>query len=193
MINYTFLVNEEIARWVTEVYVKSNPHLGWWIAFTNPTAGPWKKIVAPSEEGVYEEIYRFLREGERPDLILVNDVAKTILIVEAKDYCSRIITSTQMQKSVRVINEITHVLTSCAHKNWGVRSKYKILPSFLWFCQIDPLEEHRLVEGAFNQFKSGSNTNDILNIIVQKDKNNFMRNIFIYENTVYPELDFLGS
>ncbi len=85
MINYTFNSNEEIARWSTEVYLKNHVDLGWWVAFTNPTAGPWKKILALSEEGTFVEIHRFIREGERPDLILVNDKLKVVVIVEAKD------------------------------------------------------------------------------------------------------------
>ncbi len=57
---------------------------GWWVAFTNPIAGPWKKITALDGTGLPVEIYRFEREGERPDLILVNDIFKLVMIVKQK-------------------------------------------------------------------------------------------------------------
>ena len=37
---YTFRLTEEIARWAFEVVCKNSSD--WYIAFTNPTAGPWK-------------------------------------------------------------------------------------------------------------------------------------------------------
>jgi len=81
MNEYEYSINEEITRWVLEVYINNHTD-NWKIAFTNPTAGPWKKIIAPSTS---KEIYRFIREEARPDLIIVNDILSTILIIEAKD------------------------------------------------------------------------------------------------------------
>jgi hypothetical protein len=40
--NYSYNLTEEICRWSFEVHIKKLE--SWWIAFTNPTAGPWKKI-----------------------------------------------------------------------------------------------------------------------------------------------------
>src|SRR5581483_5500662 len=134
MINYTFNISEEIARWVTEVYVRSHKSLGWWVAFTNPIAGPWKKITALNGEGIPVEVYRFEREGERPDLILVNDEHKLIIIIEAKDYYQKLVASDQMKKSVRVIEEISSILKNCGNKHWEIRKNYRIIPSFIWFC-----------------------------------------------------------
>ena len=39
-------LNEEIARWAFEIIFKTNT--SWHIAFTNPTAGPWKTIKSVS-------------------------------------------------------------------------------------------------------------------------------------------------
>ena len=48
-------VNEEIARWAFEIIFKKNDQ--WTIAFTNPTAGPWKTIKSNSlNDGSYQTL-----------------------------------------------------------------------------------------------------------------------------------------
>ena len=39
-------LNEELARWAFEIKISENSD--WEIAFTNPTAGPWKTVKALS-------------------------------------------------------------------------------------------------------------------------------------------------
>ena len=77
-------LNEEISRWAFEIIFKSNHQ--WRIAFTNPTAGPWKTIKALNAEGEEGEVYRFPLEETRPDIILYNDELEAILIIEATKY-----------------------------------------------------------------------------------------------------------
>lgn len=190
MINYTFDINEEIARWVTEVYVRQSQDMGWWIAFTNPIAGPWKKITALNGEGVPVEIYRFEREGERPDLIIVNDRLKTILIVEAKDFVSKLIATDQMTKSVRVINGITSILQNCPNENWLERKDYTILPSFLWYTEDeqDIRSEDGLVRDSFAAL-SESDSTKVVNIVVTKGGNGDLKNNFVTEKQISDSLD----
>jgi len=192
MIPYTYKPNEEVARWATEVYIKSNTKLGWWIAFTNPTAGPWKKIVIPIENGGTAEIYRFVREEERPDLILVNDKRKAVLIVEAKDYLGKLITKAQMLKSVRVIDRISKMLATSSNSKWAHRSAYKIIPSFLWMCENKQTvaEESNSVQKALDKYNSLKISRDILNIVISTDEQQNLFNSFLYKGKEYGQLDF---
>lgn len=180
---YSFSINEEIARWVTEVYIRTRESHSWWIAFTNPVAGPWKKVTALNGEGVPVEIYRFEREGERPDLILVNDKLKLVLVVEAKDFYQKLIAPEQMKKSVRVIKEVAAILESRTNEHWGERSTYKIVPSFLWYTENedDILAEDKAVKESFREFSENKEI-DLINIVISRKnesdilENNFIRN-----------------
>ena len=191
MINYTFNISEEIARWVTEVYVRNHQKLGWWVAFTNPIAGPWKKITALNGEGVPVEIYRFERDGERPDLVLVNDKYKLIIIIEAKDYYQKLIAVDQVTKSVRVIDDISSILRNCGNEHWVSRKDYKIIPSFLWFCEDSEkiLDEDRIVGDTYAKY-SKSDRKDLLNIVICRDENNNLNNNFVYQGKINKELTF---
>jgi hypothetical protein len=191
MINYTYSLNEEIARWATEVYIKKNPRLKWWIAFTNPTAGPWKKVVVQNEDGTSIEIYRFVREEERPDLILVNDDLKIILIVEAKDYVEKLISGDQMEKSIRVIQAMTKILSESQNPHWAIRKNYRVVPAFLWMCETtgNIQKEDKLIQSEFLAKWSGPKT-QILNIIISKDRDENLENAFVYNGEIFPELNF---
>ena len=194
MIKYSFNINEEIARWVTEVYIRNQQKNGWWVAFTNPIAGPWKKITALDGTGLPVEIYRFEREGERPDLILVNDIFKLVIIVEAKDYYHKLLVPTQMTKSVRVIEDISTILTKCPNKNWENRINYKILASFLWYSEDQQklLSEDLLVREAFKKY-SKKDADELLNIVISKDKSGNLSNNFIYKHTISQDLALLSK
>jgi hypothetical protein len=194
MINYTYKINEEIARWATEIYIKKHSKLKWWIAFTNPTAGPWKTIVAPNDKGKYQEIYRFEREGERPDLILVNDEVKAIIIIEAKDNYVKLADASQMIKSIRVINDISDVLKEIKKKHWGERKSYRIIPSFLWACENEAnIEvENESVRNIFDKNNTTTIDNKLLNVVIIQDTKGNLSNTFIYENKRYKHLDFLN-
>ena len=189
---YTYEINEEIARWVTEVYIRNQQKLGWWIAFTNPIAGPWKKITALNKEGIPVEIYRFEREKERPDLVLVNDLYKLIIIIEAKDYYQKLITGDQMKKSVRVINEVSKILKDCGNENWVARSTYRILGSFLWFSP-DPLKIHEEDKKVRESFEKNSNkdSKELINIVISKEiKTGNLVNNFILKDKITSDLVF---
>ncbi len=188
MIKYTFNINEEIARWVTEVYVRDNKNLDWWVAFTNPIAGPWKKITALNGDGVPVEIYRFEREGERPDLILVNDTHKTILIIEAKDFVQKLVAGEQMRKSARVIKEITSILRNCGNEHWVSRKDYKIIPSFLWYTDKQDLikPEDELVRVTYKTV--ADDDSELLNIVITKGESGDLKNNFVYNSQITDDL-----
>ena len=63
-----YRLTEEFARWAFEIVCKQSPN--WYIAFTNPTAGPWKAINAFDKKGREGRIYSFDAKDKRPDIIL---------------------------------------------------------------------------------------------------------------------------
>ena len=132
---YSYLINEEIVRWAFEVFLKNKNVNGWWVAFTNPTAGPWKKIEAPDNDGKFTEIYRFAREEDRPDFVLVSDLLKIILIIEAKDAASKLIAGKQMHKSTQVMVDMGNKLRNIELDIWQKRKDYELLAGFLWHTE----------------------------------------------------------
>ena len=128
--NYNYKLSEEIARWSFEVHIKELQT--WWISFTNPTAGPWKRIEAYDEQNIKGEVYRFDIEEKRPDIIVVNDKLKIIIIFEAKDFLKKLNNEVQIQKSARVINDMSIILQKIENRFWGKRNKYSFLNGLLW-------------------------------------------------------------
>lgn len=125
-------LNEELARWAFEILFKENN--SWKIAFTNPTAGPWKTIKAPSKDtGVEGEVYRFILEEDRPDIIVFNDDLETVIIFEAKDSLSKLIEKQQAKKSAEVVVKLSKLLNSkTSNPFWNGRENYKIILGLLW-------------------------------------------------------------
>lgn len=128
---YNFKLTEEISRWAFEVICMKSPD--WYIAFTNPTAGPWKTIKGLNEQGIEGEVFRFELEDTRPDIILVNDKMKLVIIIEAKDSLTKLISNNQAEKSIEVVNKLSSILNNKATTPyWGVRSDYAVLTGLLW-------------------------------------------------------------
>jgi hypothetical protein len=190
MLKYQYRINEEITRWTTEVYIKSNPNKNWYIAFTNPTAGPWKKITVKNEKSKSIEVYRFDREEKRPDLVLINDKKGVILIVEAKYDLGDLLNSEQMVKSVKVVVDMAEVLKNISVKEWETRKKYKILTSFLWYSSnpVNALAESKLVNKKYHENITKGLSRETVNIIIYK-KNEVLTNLFITENKIHNDID----
>jgi hypothetical protein len=73
---------------------------GWEEWFSNPTAGPWKKVRI---EGVGDEDQiRFEKEQDRPDLVVAERNSGLVIILEAKDNINSLLETTQIRKSVGV-------------------------------------------------------------------------------------------
>ena len=125
-------LNEEIARWAFEILFDENNE--WKIAFTNPTAGPWKTIKAISkQDNTIGEVYRFLLEEDRPDVVMYNDKLSTVLIFEAKDELEKLLYMDQAQKSSAVVIKLAEILKNKSeNKFWKGREKYKVILSLLW-------------------------------------------------------------
>lgn len=124
-------VTEEVARWVFEVHLREVPE--WSVAFTNPTAGPWKRVMARDAQGSMGEVHRFLREDTRPDLVLVSDVHAAVVIVEAKTRLGQLASPAQAQKTVAVVDRMGRLLRSLnSNRYWRDRTEYQILCGLLW-------------------------------------------------------------
>ena len=125
-------LNEEIARWAFEIIFKTNKK--WTIAFTNPTAGPWKTIKAKSlHDETIGEVFRFALEEDRPDIILYSDELKSIIIFEAKDSLIKLTEKTQSRKSANVVVDLARMLASKgANPFWAGREKYRVYLGLLW-------------------------------------------------------------
>jgi len=190
MLKYQYRINEEITRWTTEVYIKSNLNKNWYIAFTNPTAGPWKKITVRNEKSKSIEVYRFDREEKRPDLVLINDKKGVILIVEAKYDLGDLLNGEQMVKSVKVVMDMAEVLKNISVKEWETRKKYKILTSFLWYSSnpVNALAESKLVNKKYHENITKGLSKETVNIIIYK-KNEVLTNLFITENKSHNDID----
>ena len=94
MIRKVNRLNEELARWAFEIIISNNTE--WEIAFTNPTAGPWKTVKAHSlKTNKKGEVYRFILEEDRPDIIIYNDKLKSLIIFEAKDNLEKLLEEEQ--------------------------------------------------------------------------------------------------
>jgi hypothetical protein len=150
MEQYDYQLTEEIARWRFEVFVKSCP--AWYIAFTNPTAGPWKRVMEKREDGVEGEVYRFVRDEDRPDLILVCDDLKTIAIIEAKDSLAKLQVDDQLSKSAQVVEKLSGILSRLGdNKFWNLRSRYSVCAGLLWGGETGSSAEDR--EDLIERFK----------------------------------------
>jgi hypothetical protein len=129
--HYEFKLSEEIARWAFEVRLASLPD--WHLAFTNPTAGPWKRLMALDAGGIEAEVHRFEREEDRPDLVLVNDDLRAVVIVEAKDALAALVAPKQVAKSCAVVHALAGRLASLVgHAAWDSRTGYTVVPGLLW-------------------------------------------------------------
>lgn len=125
-------LNEEIARWAFEIIFKTNSE--WTIAFTNPTAGPWKTIKTVSKEtGREGEVYRFILEEDRPDIIMYSDSLEAVIIIEAKDSLEKLKDRKQAKKSADVVIKLADLLRSKgSNEFWKGREDYRIILGLLW-------------------------------------------------------------
>lgn len=148
---YNFRLTEEIARWAFEIICRESPN--WYVAFTNPTAGPWKTIKGLNKNGVEGEVYRFELEETRPDIVLVNDKLKLIIVVEAKDSIEKLTHGDQAYKSVEVVDTLHSLLKSTkakANPYWNDRANYTVLTGLLWGTEAPTSTLER--SNAFNEY-----------------------------------------
>lgn len=100
-----YKLTEEIARYQLEVIFEHTKD--WEVCFTNPTAGPWKLIKVSGYIGGKE--LRYIKEEDRPDLILFCKKNRIFIIAEAKNSCAKFIShgsaTIAMKKSIEVFEK----------------------------------------------------------------------------------------
>ncbi len=127
-------------RWAFEVSVHQSR--AWKIAFTNPTAGPWKRVLGLGKDGRAGEVHRFEIDEKRPDLILFSDTFKTVLIIEAKTDFSGLADRTQIRKTTALFERLVPLLQSYkSNQYWGERADYHYQLGLLWGKQAETKEE----------------------------------------------------
>jgi hypothetical protein len=125
-------IDEEVARFSFEVHLRERCP-SWFVAFTNPTAGPWKRILAPDSEGNCGEVHRFEQKALRPDLVIVNDNLQVAIIIEAKDDLAKLGRVKQADNSIEAARSVAEVL-GAHHGNrfWGTRADFPVVFGLLW-------------------------------------------------------------
>src|SRR3989344_3196171 len=91
-----YTLNEEIVRQTLEVKftILEQPE-EWFICFSNPTAGPWKRILYLKKGGKEVKIGSYEKKEIRPDLIVVSKRHNILIIIEAKDYLTELLRNSQ--------------------------------------------------------------------------------------------------
>ncbi len=99
LMELSYQLSEEIVRHALEIVFREDPN--WQIAFTNPTAGPWKKI----RFGKYitGDDLKFAKEEDRPDLILFSAFYNIFIVLEAKDNILKLLQT--LTKSIKVFSK----------------------------------------------------------------------------------------
>lgn len=183
---YQFNASEEIVRWAFEVHVNNNKVArdNWFIAFTNPTAGPWKRVMAPDETGAMSEVARFGRDEERPDLVLASDTLHLTLIIEAKDDVRKLVAAAQMNKSINVIHELGKRLSESTETPWGRRSGYPTVSAFLWGGS-SPQSEFDQVLQSYDRVIKSRHPDPVIGICVLNANGSLIPHMLIRENRTF--------
>jgi hypothetical protein len=179
---YKYKLTEEISRWSFEIKIKNTKN--YWIAFTNPTAGPWKTIISFNKDNLKGEVYRFERNEKRPDLIIVNDLLKAVIIFEAKDNLNKLQNKNQLIKSCNVTNDIVKKLSKIKNDNyWEDRYTYNYYNGLLWGAEKDTKKD--LVDEVFKNYSKYlevNKNNQIAVEVVKSDNEKLKLRIFKSSN-----------
>jgi hypothetical protein len=179
---YSYKLTEEISRWAFEVLLFEGNQ--WVVAFSNPTAGPWKTIKSSDNNSIFGEVYRFDLEEKRPDLLIINDSLEIIIIIEAKDSVAKLTSSDQPKKSIEVAEDLTIKLKNIKnHQFWLHRYKYKFISGILWGIEDEKLtqsELNSLFEVHFKELDKCNNVDKNLIIGIETSKSGEVLNCNFY-------------
>lgn len=146
-----YRMTEEVIRWRFELQLRGSKH--WWVAFTNPTAGPWKRLMGRNSTGESGEVYRFPRDEDRPDVVAVNESLSLVMIVEAKDTAESLNAKEQVQKSSAVVTKLSAALARLStNPFWAHRARYTVIAGLLWGRAFD--DDSVDVEKVFRPYRS---------------------------------------
>jgi hypothetical protein len=134
VLHYKVDLSEEIVRWVFELEIlKSTSRL---VLFTNPTAGPWKRVVVKTDKVEYE-LFRFGRDEERPDVIALCDARRLLLIIEAKERVEQF-NADVIRKTFELTRRFKELFANYdKHEDWLSRREYTVQAGFLFGAHGD--------------------------------------------------------
>jgi hypothetical protein len=144
-----YKLTEEVARQAVEVIFAGVP--GWYVCFSNPTAGPWKLIRLMTPEGP-KEVDRFLKEDVRPDVVLQHFDQDIFILLEAKDQVQKLLNDTQMEKSIGMFQSEIRRLQGLVTRFEGksAEQRYTHLTGFL-YPSSDPARDLRIFHEAYER------------------------------------------
>ncbi|MDG6919650.1 MAG: hypothetical protein JRN62_09505 [Nitrososphaerota archaeon] len=147
-------MSEEVCLQCLVVSFRSGRWEEW---FSNPTAGPWKKVRI---EGVGDEDQiRFEKEQDRPDLVVADRKSGLVIMLEAKDSIGSLLETAQIRKSIGVFASGFVRLDSILARH-GSRlfagTEPKLICGYLFptASQTDILELNRLHMQEANRIKN---------------------------------------
>lgn len=126
----TEVITEEIARFAFEVFIETQFGQHAYVAFANPTAGPWKTVKLRSQQGAIVEVLRFGIKEQRPDLVVFSPATKEVVVLEAKSRASDLLTRAQTIKARDAYDSFVSRFTALRHQL--IPSDIKFIPGFLW-------------------------------------------------------------
>ena len=89
--------------------------------------------MAPSQTGRLGEVYRFAVNEPRPDLILVSDTHRRVVIVEAKTNISQLSNANQRSKTASMFIDLkTQLVSLTSNEYWKARCNYAFHLGLLW-------------------------------------------------------------
>lgn len=127
---YEIKLSEEIIRFAFEVAIMRE-RTNRFIAFSNPTAGPWKLVLGRRADETYE-LHRFGREDVRPDVIVVCDKLRKIVVIEAKETADQLDSGT-IEKTYGISAMFADIFGLYdSHEDWLQRKTYEVITGFLF-------------------------------------------------------------
>ena len=104
------------------------------------------------QSGKEGEVYRFILEEDRPDIIMYNDSLRVVLIFEAKDSLEKLLEKKQAEKSAAVVVKLANILHAKGTNDfWKGRENYNIILGLLWGSNYTP-ETNDKKENLYNYY-----------------------------------------
>lgn len=161
MMVFDYNLTEEVVRWSFEVMISKNHD--WLIAFTNPTAGPWKTIKLLDRYQRIEDAKKFEIDEKRPDLILINYRLKEVIIIEAKDNLNKLMPFKQIEKTVNVYIKIkTFLKEELDPSDWNDLDKFNYRFGLMW-GQDDRYNDYNML---YHNYKLILNKKNVVDEII---------------------------
>ena len=142
--------SEEVARFAFEVLVDEYlEESDVYVAFANPTAGPWKTMKVRGETGASIEIHRFGIFEQRPDLVLLSPSLRQMLVIEAKDTVKKLAKEEQIKKARNAYSDFIATMSRIDPNQLG--GTFHFIPGFLYATE-DASNDFQTLRSALQEW-----------------------------------------